>query len=39
MKKDEIINSSNRVLKAELSVVEIYSAHAEAIREDEIAHG
>jgi hypothetical protein len=37
MKKDEIINSSNRDLRAELSAVEIYNAHAEAIREDEIA--
>jgi rubrerythrin len=39
MEKGEIINSLNRDLKAELSAVEIYSAHAEAIAEDEIAQG
>ena len=39
MEKDEIIKSLNRDLRAELSAVEIYSAHAEAIKEDEIAQG
>jgi bacterioferritin (cytochrome b1) len=39
MEKGEIINSLNRNLRAELSAVEIYSAHAEAIKEDEIAQG
>ena len=39
MQKDEIINSLNSDLRAELSAVEIYSAHAEAIKEDEIAQG
>ena len=39
MEKWEIINSLNRDLKAELGAVEIYSAHAEAIAEDEIAQG
>ncbi|UCG06004.1 MAG: demethoxyubiquinone hydroxylase family protein [Desulfobacterales bacterium] len=39
MEKNEIINSLNRDLRAELSAVEIYSAHAQAIKEDEIAQG
>ncbi len=39
MKKDEIINSLNNDLKAELSAVEIYGAHAEAIAQDQIAQG
>ena len=39
MEKGEIINFLNADLKAELSAVEIYSAHAEAIAEDEIAQG
>jgi bacterioferritin len=39
MEKDEIINSLNRDLRAELSAVEIYSAHSEAIQESEIAQG
>ena len=39
MEKGEIINSLNNDLRAELSAVEIYSAHAGAIQEDEIAQG
>jgi bacterioferritin (cytochrome b1) len=39
MEKGEIINSLNNDLRAELSAVEIYSAHAEAIQEDAIAQG
>jgi len=39
MEKGEIINALNRNLRAELSAVEIYGAHAEAIKEDEIAQG
>jgi bacterioferritin (cytochrome b1) len=39
MEKGEIINSLNNDLRTELSAVEIYSAHAEAIQEDEIAQG
>ena len=39
MEKGEIINSLNRDLRAELSAVEIYRAHAEAIQEGEIAQG
>jgi len=39
MEKGEIINSLNNDLRAELSAVEIYSAHSEAIQEDEIAQG
>lgn len=39
MEKGELINSLNRDLRAELSAVEIYSAHAEAIQEGEIAQG
>ena len=39
MEKKEIIDFLNNDLKAELSAVEIYSDHAEAIQEDEIAQG
>ena len=39
MEKGEIINFLNGDLKAELSAVEIYGAHAAAIKEDEIAQG
>jgi rubrerythrin len=39
MEKDEIINSLNRDLRAELSAVEIYSAHSEAIQKGEISQG
>ena len=39
MEKGEIINALNKDLRAELSAVEIYGAHAEAIKEDEIAQG
>jgi bacterioferritin (cytochrome b1) len=39
MEKGEIIDSLNNDLRAELSAVEIYSAHGEAIQEDEIAQG
>ena len=39
MEKNEIINSLNNDLRAELSAVEIYSAHAEAMKDDEIAQG
>lgn len=39
MEKNEIINSLNNDLRAELAAVEIYNAHTEAIQEDEIAQG
>jgi bacterioferritin (cytochrome b1) len=39
MEREQIIDSLNNDLRAELSAVEIYSAHAEAIQEDEIAQG
>jgi bacterioferritin (cytochrome b1) len=39
MEKGEIINFLNRNLRAELSAVEIYSAHEAVIKEDEIAQG
>ncbi len=39
MDKGKIINSLNRNLRAELSAVEIYGAHAGAIQEDDIAQG
>jgi bacterioferritin (cytochrome b1) len=39
MDKGEIIDALNNDLRAELSAVEIYSAHAEAIEQDEIAQG
>lgn len=39
MEKGEIINALNKDLRAELSAVEIYGAHAEAIKEGEIAQG
>ena len=39
MEKGEIINALNNDLRAELSAVEIYSAHGAAIKEDEIAQG
>ncbi len=39
MEKKEIIDFLNKDLRAELSAVEIYSAHAEAIQRGEIAQG
>ncbi len=39
MEKGQIINSLNNDLRAELAAVEIYSAHADAIQEDDIAQG
>jgi bacterioferritin (cytochrome b1) len=39
MQEGEIINSLNHSLKAELGAIEIYSAHAAAIKEDDIAQG
>jgi bacterioferritin (cytochrome b1) len=39
MEETKIIDLLNVDLKAELSAVEIYSAHAEAIPEDDIAQG
>ena len=39
MEKREVIDFLNKDLRAELSAVEIYSAHAEAIQEGEIAQG
>ncbi|UCD72294.1 MAG: hypothetical protein JSW70_04680 [Syntrophobacterales bacterium] len=39
MEKEKIINFLNKDLRAELTAVEIYSAHAEAIQEGEIAQG
>jgi hypothetical protein len=37
MEQGEIINSLNRDFRAELSAVEIYSAHGEAIQEGDLA--
>ncbi len=39
MEKKEIIDFLNEDLKAELSAVEIYGAHAAVIQEDDIAQG
>ena len=39
MEQEQVIRSLNENLRAELSAVEMYSAHAEAIPEDVVAEG
>jgi len=39
MEREQVIHALNQNLRAELSAVEMYSAHAEAISEDAVAEG